>query len=79
MKTIKLIEILQAHVKKHGANSEVRLMVHPQWPFETEVLGAVTGETLNEACPSAVYLVEGSQIAYGEKAAWELAGGSYLK
>ena len=72
MKASELIELLE----DLDSDAEVRLMCQQEWPFENGVKGVVTkSELTGEVCETdeVVYLVEGSQIGYGNKEAWELA------
>ncbi|TWU38639.1 hypothetical protein Poly41_31160 [Novipirellula artificiosorum] len=67
-----------------------RLMTQQNWPFENRIAGVTSGAEMNEASnddPSEyfddqdvaedamVYIVEGGQICYGSKRAWETARG----
>lgn len=69
-------------------DAEVRLMHQPNWPFEYSVAGTCTDADLaredesestddddddDDGEPKVVYLVEGSQLGYGDKHAWNLA------
>lgn len=66
-------------------DTEVRLMTQQSWPFENTIYGLVhrddigkddgegeegeeEGEDVGEKC---VYILEGRQLGYGTKAAWE--------
>ncbi len=81
-----LIDLLAEYRDQHGPDSEVRLMTQQNWPFENRVAGVTSGAEMNEASeddPSEffddqdvaedaiVYIVEGGQICYGSKRAWE--------
>ena len=80
-----LIEILNDYREEHGGDAEVRLMTQQNWPFENRICGVTSGRDMNEtddedtdddedqdvAKDSTVYIVEGGQICYGSKRAWE--------
>lgn len=64
-------------------NLEVRIMSQQSWPFENHLGGVTERQEFEEQedglfrgseKPEAncVFLVEGSQIRYGDKAAWEV-------
>ena len=75
-----LIEILNDYREEHGGDVEVRLMTQQNWPFENRICGVTSGREMNEADEdddqdvadeNIVYIVEGGQICYGSKRAWE--------
>ena len=78
-----LIERLGEYRETLGGNAEVRLMIGSNYPFENAILGVVSGEEIN-GCDDedfqdedvedddVLYLVEGDQLCYGSKRAWEL-------
>ncbi|MCA9135586.1 MAG: hypothetical protein KDB00_02475 [Planctomycetales bacterium] len=81
-----LIALLEEYRDEHGEDAEVRLMTQENWPFENRIAGVTSGAETNEASnddPSEylddqdvaedaiVYIVEGGQICYGSKRAWE--------
>ena len=81
-----LIEILNDYREEFGGDAEVRLMTQQNWPFENRICGVTSGRDMNEtddedtddddeaqdvAEDSTVYIVEGGQICYGSKRAWE--------
>ena len=75
-----LIEILSDYREEFGGDAEVRLMTQQNWPFENRICGVTSGRDMNEpddddaqdvADDSTVYIVEGGQICYGSKRAWE--------
>ncbi|TWU39339.1 hypothetical protein [Novipirellula artificiosorum] len=83
-----LINLLAEYAEEHGGDAEVRLMTQENWPFENRIAGVTSGAEMNEASeddPSEyfddqdvaddamVYIVEGGQICYGSKRAWETA------
>jgi hypothetical protein len=69
----------------HGEDCEVRLMTQQNWPFENAITGLVSGAEINNTeddeeggdddveADAVVYIVEGTQLCYGSKRAWELA------
>ena len=79
MKVRQLIDLLG----DYSPDAEVRIMHQPNYPLES-TLGGVVGESEireheNECGdlgdePEVVYLLEGTQIGYGRKAAWEACG-----
>ena len=77
-----LIEILNDYREEFGGDAEVRLMTQQNWPFENRICGVTSGRDMNEADDEGdddqdvadeniVYIVEGGQICYGSKRAWE--------
>ena len=80
-----LIEILNDYREEFGGDAEVRLMTQQNWPFENRICGVTSGRDMNEAddedadedddaqdvAEDTVYIVEGGQICYGSKRAWE--------
>ena len=79
-----LIDRLEEYRDELGGDAEVRLMTQQNWPFENTLAGVVSAEEINEFdaeefCDEdveddqVVYLVEGNQLGYGSKRAWELA------
>ncbi len=76
-----LIERLEEYRDTLGGDSEVRLMTQQNWPFENAVTGLASGEELNQQDgddddvpdDQVVYIVEGQQLRYGSKRAWEIA------
>lgn len=81
-----LISLLEEYRDEHGEDCEVRLMTQQNWPFENRIAGVTSGAEMNEAeeddpheCAenqdvaedAMVYIVEGGQICYGSKRAWE--------
>ncbi len=81
----KLIEILTDYRDEIGGDAEVRLMTQQNWPFENRICGLTSGQEMNDATDdeaeegddvaedAIVYIVEGGQICYGSKRAWETA------
>ena len=77
-----LIERLEEYRDLHGEDCEVRLMTQQNWPFENAITGLVSGSEINssdeddDACveeDAVVYIVEGTQLKYGSKRAWDAA------
>jgi hypothetical protein len=81
MRVADLIEYLESQ----NPDADVRMQVQPNWPFETTISGACTqscllaidGDSFDPTEPGAtkpdtVFLIQGSQLKYGNKAAWEL-------
>ena len=80
-----LIEILTDYRDELGGDTEVRLMTQQQWPFENRICGLTSGQEVNDASDeedydsddsdvaedAVVYIVEGGQMGYGSKRAWE--------
>lgn len=81
-----LIEVLDDYREEFGGDAEVRLMTQESWPFENRVAGVTSGAEMNDAEQedphefaddedvaedAIVYIVEGGQICYGSKRAWE--------
>ncbi len=84
MKVSELIELLE----EQDPNAEVLVMMQQSWPFECRLQGVTTrdeilsadgddgdeSDSLGEGCArSDVFLVEGEQLRYGSKTAWEVA------
>lgn len=79
-----LIERLEELRDDVGDDAEVRLMTQPNWPFENSIRGLTTAEEIArsdededgddevEVDENVVYIVEGGQIGYGSKNAWNL-------
>ena len=77
-----LIERLEEYRDLHGEDCEVRLMTQQNWPFENAITGLVSGAEINDTDDeddedvendAVVYIVEGTQLGYGSKRAWEAA------
>jgi hypothetical protein len=86
MTVSELMTLLEEYRETHGDDCEVRLMTQQNWPFENRIAGLTTGAEMNEASEedaseffddqdvadnAMVYIVEGGQICYGSKRAWE--------
>jgi hypothetical protein len=81
-----LIERLEEYRDEIGGDAEVRLMTQQNWPFENTIYGLASGVEINfeadEDDPdddgdvdedAILYIVEGSQLGYGTKRAWDAA------
>ena len=83
-----LIERLECYRDEIGGDAEVRLMTQQNWPFENHIHGLASGAEINapdedddEDYPddadveadAVLYIVEGSQLGYGSKRAWDVA------
>ena len=82
-----LIARLEDYRDENGGDAEVRLMTQQNWPFENSIYGLATGPEINDydeddedggddddASEDAVlFIVEGQQLGYGTKRAWEVA------
>ncbi len=79
-----LIERLEEYRDSLGGDTEVRLMTQPSWPFEYAIAGVCSSEDIAEAIDddeqddeeepkedAVLYLIEGDQLGYGTKRAWE--------
>ena len=77
MQLSELIEDLQNRMEYLG-DVEVRIMSQENWPFENEVRGTVAQSDMidldedeeTEPKEEMVFIVEGRQICYGNKDAW---------
>ena len=81
-----MIERLEEYRDALGGDVEVRLMTQSNWPFENGIFGLASGEEINEVGDdddpeddgdvdddAVVYIVEGEQLCYGTKRAWQVA------
>src|SRR5262245_28443685 len=83
-----LIERLEDYRDSLGGEAEVRLMTQQNWPFENAIFGLTSGEEINDRDyeddeeeeddenvddDRVVYIVEGNQLGYGSKRAWDAA------
>lgn len=81
-----LINLLEDLAEAHP-EAEVRFMSQPNWPFEYSIRGVTTTSEISDdeeededegVMPEAptktevIYLVEGSKLGYGNKAAWDV-------
>ena len=82
MKVRELIEILE----DMNPDAEVLTMSQPNWPFEYAIAGVTTREEMDAGqeddderdyppgiSDDDVFIVEGRQLRYGSKSAWETA------
>lgn len=85
-----LISMLEDYRDEIGGDAEVRLMTQQNWPFENSIHGLVSGNQINEATNEdegdddeyegdveddrVLYIVEGRQLGYGTKLAWDVVG-----
>ena len=78
-----LIEMLEEAAVGLGDDAEVRLMLQQNWPFENSIFGLASGKDINASedddededvdSDNVLYIVEGEQLGYGSKRAWEVA------
>lgn len=82
MEAQELIERLQEHVDAYGPEAEVRLASQPNWPFEYDIKGCIdllqlgddeveVDESGYPKEPPVFYIVEGHQLGYFRKDAWD--------
>ena len=83
-----LIARLEDYRDEIGGDAEVRLMTQQNWPFENTICGLASGLEINDfdeddedgdddddaTDDSVLYIVEGRQLGYGTKRAWDVAG-----
>ena len=83
-----LIARLEDYRDEIGGDAEVRLMTQQNWPFENPICGLASGAEINDfdeddedgdddddaTEDSVLYIVEGQQLGYGTKRAWDVAG-----
>jgi hypothetical protein len=72
MNVKELVRILERYPER----AEVRLMTQPNYPFEYDVAGVVSGadaklEEKPDREGDIVYLCEGEQICYGSDKVWD--------
>lgn len=82
-----LIERLEEYRDLVGGDAEVRLVTQSNWPLEYSILGVCSDSDVVAASDdpdikffssyreseSVVYIVEGGQLGYGKKGAWDAA------
>jgi hypothetical protein len=81
-----LIERLEEYREEIGGDAEVRLMTQSNWPFEYGIAGMASRAEINETAADGsgedvddieddgvLFIVEGQQICYGAKEAWDVA------
>lgn len=82
-----LIDALEDYAERHGDDREVRFMSQPNYPFEYSITAAVSSEAIKEWRTRSegkdgeeddeddedgvIYLLEGDQLGYADKDAWE--------
>ena len=83
-----LIARLEDYRDEIGGDAEVRLMTQQNWPLENTICGLASGAEINDfdeddedgdddddaTDDSVLYIVEGQQLGYGTKRAWDVAG-----
>ena len=77
-----LIERLEECRDELSGDAEVRLMTQQQWPFENAIAGVTSAREIRqqedeedfdpEGDCEVLYLVEGRQLGYGTKSAWDV-------
>ena len=81
-----LIERLEEYRQEIGGDAAVRLMTQSNWPFEYGITGLASRTEINESAADGsgedpdeltndgvLFIVEGQQLCYGDKQAWEVA------
>jgi hypothetical protein len=81
-----LIARLEEYRDEIGGDAEVRLMTQQNWPFENSIYGLASGAEINDyqddedgtddddaAEDAVLFIVEGQQLGYGTKRAWDVA------
>jgi hypothetical protein len=82
-----LIQRLEDYRDQIGGDANVRLMTQQNWPFENSICGLASGAEINDydeddedgsddedaAEVAVLFIVEGSQLGYGTKRAWDVA------
>lgn len=78
-----LIARLEEYREELGGECEVRVMTQQNWPFENRIVGLASGQEINDQdddegdddvdTDQIVYIVEGGQLGYGSKRAWDVA------
>jgi hypothetical protein len=87
-----LIARLEDYRDEIGGDAQVRLMTQQNWPFENSIYGLASGAEINDyqddedgdddddsddaAEDSVLFIVEGQQLGYGTKRAWDVARGN---
>jgi hypothetical protein len=75
MRLTKLIQLLQEAEESTGGDVEVCLMIQPTYPLANHIAGVALGEEFasgdREYPNDAVFILEGEQIGYGERDAWD--------
>ena len=79
-----LIARLEDYRDEIGGDAQVRLMTQQNWPFENSIYGLASGAEINDydqdgdddddaAEDAVLFIVEGQQLGYGTKRAWDVA------
>ena len=82
-----LIERLEEYRDEIGGDAKVLLMTQQNWPFENSIYGLASGAEINDSYhededgeehedvteDAVLYIVEGKQLGYGTKRAWDVA------
>ena len=75
-----LIDRLEDYRQAFGGETEVRLMTQLNWPFENSIYGLCSADEIQDASDDEdepddeiIYIVEGNQLGYGTKTAWDAA------
>ena len=83
-----LIARLEDYRDEIGGDAQVRLMTQQNWPFENSIYGLASGAEINDyqddedgddddaAEDAVLFIVEGQQLGYGTKRAWDAAHGN---
>ena len=74
-----LIERLTEYRDVLGGDTEVRSMQQPSWPFEYSIDGLVSTHEMrsedddddDSKAETKVFILEGTKLCYGSKAAWD--------
>jgi len=72
------VKELIEELEQYEPDCEVRLMTQQSWPFQNSIRGLCESAQFvdsEEGLPSdelIVYIVEGRQIGYGNKEAWDI-------
>jgi hypothetical protein len=68
-----LLEQLEELRDEVGEDVEVRLMTQQSYSFENDLLGVCSSTDMGNDSDEdeVVYLVEGDQLGYGDKTAWD--------
>ena len=75
-----LLERLEEYREEIGGDAEARLMTQQNWPFEYDITGLASAAEMRDLADdedttddNVLYIVEGRQLGYGSKEAWEVA------
>jgi len=72
------VKELIARLQDYDPEATVRLMVQPHYPFEDSISGVVERSEFEEEVPDGcsandVFILDGGQVRYGSRKAWEVA------